>query len=117
MSYGRITELVLAHLKEVGPRMRFQIEQDLGLPQRTLGTTMGFLTSISKIGPSKGLRRAHICGWCRHTPGVGRATLPRPIYAAGHGANAPKPQRISSTEHSRRWRAKKRAEHVSELQG
>ena len=119
MMYGQLTDLVLYHLKERGPRMRFQIEDDLGLPRRSLGDTLTRLVKVCALGPSTGQRRARIIGWSREVPGEKREAMPRPLYAFGHGTNAPRPQRMSNTETCRRWRNKVKQEsvHVSEMQG
>jgi hypothetical protein len=55
----------------------------------------------------KGRRRAHIAGWTRGEHEGGRA-YPRPIYAYGHGVNAPRPAPQSSKAvKARYWLARK----------
>lgn len=107
-AWGNVIDRILLSLRDDGPATRAQLERRLGLDQKSAGQCMTRLVQImARPVAVKGRRRAHICGWSRGEH-EGCRDYPRPIYAFGHGANAPKPARqTSKAVKARYWQRRK----------
>lgn len=107
-AWGNVMDRILLSLRDDGPATRAQLERRLGLNPKNAGQTVSRLIAVmDRPLVDRGRRRAHICGWVRDEHEGGRA-YPRPIYAYGHGANAPKPAPQSSKAvKARYWLARK----------
>ena len=107
-AWGNVMDRILLSLRDDGPATRAQLERRVGLDPKNAGQTVSRLVAVmDRPLADRGRRRAHIAGWTRDEHEGGRA-YPRPIYAYGHGANAPKPPpQTSKAVQARYWLARK----------
>ena len=107
-AWGNVMDRILLSLRDDGPATRAQLERRVGLDPKNAGKTVSRLVAVmDRPLADRGRRRAHIAGWTRDEHEGGRA-YPRPIYAYGHGANAPKPPpQTSKAVQARYWLARK----------
>jgi hypothetical protein len=110
-AWGNLIDLVLASLRDDGPATRAQLENRLRMDSRNVGQTVARIVRImDRPRELRGRRRAHICGWIRDEH-EGKRSYPRPIYAFGHGANAPKPKPQTEKQIKARQWLKAKAKH------
>lgn len=88
-------ELVVSALEKHGPAGYVELAELTGLSVRTIKNS-GYLSAL------RAQKRVHVCDWRRARRGP-----MTPIYAAGAGRDAPKPERFSSAEKNRRYRQRK----------
>lgn len=88
-------ELVVSVLQRHGPTGFVELAELTGLSLHTIRNS-GYLNAL------RAQKRVHICGWRRARQGP-----MTPIYAAGAGSDAPRPESFSSAEKSRRYRERK----------
>lgn len=82
--YGDLAGTVLRTLEERGPMTCSKLSALIGQPPKAVATVLGRLVEDGRFG-----QRAHIPQFTMEQEGGRR--YPRAIYAAGPGANAPKP--------------------------
>lgn len=88
-------DLIVSALQRRGPMSYPEIAAFTGLSLHTIKNS-GYLSAL------RTQKRVHICGWRRARKGP-----MTPIYDAGAGSDAPKPETFSSAEKSRRYRERK----------
>lgn len=92
-SYGVLSSKIEAALERRGEMTRDELCKALGQARHVV---------IAVLNRLRATGRVHIAEWRRHAPG--QREYPRPVYAAGPGADAKRPPKIERKEANRRYR-------------
>lgn len=91
-------------LTELGPMTLMELTLSLKLPKAVVSSSLQAMRK-PKLKRLPRPQLVYVQSWVRETEGSKR-TYPRAVFALGAKADAPRPQRMTSTELGRRWRAK-----------
>lgn len=106
LHWGTVSEQILEALAECGPMHAGELGQMVAGTDSDVRKALTRMAQISKRGPSKGLRRAHVTHWVWDFEGA--RDYPRPVYKLGHGRNVPKPPPRARKDVVRQWAQKVR---------
>jgi hypothetical protein len=102
IAWGNITDRIILLLKD-NELTKVQICTKLGLTHDDVSST---LTRLKRHTKRYG-KRIYICEYVRHTQG--KKCHLRPVFTAGNKEDAPKPDKYTQSERSKRTNSKKRA--------
>ena len=103
-NWGVMSLRIVDKLEQLGPMTASEIAKELAVARESLGSIITRLKQPSKrpLGP----KRIHIADWRDEEDG--QRTYLRAVYGAGNKKSAPKPDRKSDAERSKRYRDNKR---------
>lgn len=106
LHWGTVSEQILEALASCGPMHAGELGQMVAGTDSDIRKALARMAQVSKRGPSKGLRRAHVTHWVWDCEGA--RDYPRPVYKLGNGRNVPKPPPRARKDVVRQWAQKVR---------
>jgi len=110
-NWGVISLRIVDMLEQLGPMTTSEIAKELGVERDSMGSIITRLRKPSKR--PRGPKRVYVHDWRDEEDGQ-RAYL-RAVYGAGNKKDAPKPERKSGAERSKRCRDNRRQKSLTNL--